>query len=94
MSVKERLHHLIEELPDTDLLVAERMLRGLMVPPPAPEVAVTRHRPSPEEQRASTARLRAAMKGRVSTEAYLREKHEEIDREEARQRERREGMAT
>jgi len=85
MSVKERLHHLIEELPDPDLLVAERMLRGLKLPPEEEPVA-TRRRPTAEERLESEKRLRAAMKGRVSTERYLREKHEEIDREEARQR--------
>ncbi len=86
MSVKERLHHLIEELSDTDLLVAERMLRGLKIPSEEPPAAS--RRPTPEERQESLDRLRALMKGRVSTETYLREKHEEIEREEEQLRER------
>jgi hypothetical protein len=89
MSVKERLHHLIEALPDTDLLVAERMLRGLTLPFQEEPVAF-RHRPTPEELSESLERLRAVTKGHVSTEAYLREKYEDIEREDARQRQRRE----
>jgi hypothetical protein len=49
MTVKEGLHHLIEELPETDLSAAERMLRGLKLPaelPVAPRAAET-----PEKRR-------------------------------------------
>lgn len=90
MSVKERLHNLIEELPEEDLLVTERMLRGLKLPLDG-GVATAPRRPTPEEQREGARQLRAALKGRVTTETYLREKHEEIDREQARQH--REGRA-
>ena len=36
MSVKERLHHLIEELSERDMLMAERLLRGLRLTQEAP----------------------------------------------------------
>jgi len=80
VSVKERVHHLVNELSEADLLVAERVLRGLRLPPEEPT------KPTPEQRRAAHEQLQAAIRGKVTTDAYFREKHEELAREEARLR--------
>lgn len=49
MTAKERLHHLIEELPESDLSAAERMLRGLKLPPEPAHA--TQAAATPEERR-------------------------------------------
>jgi len=85
MSVKERLHTLIEELPESDLLTLERMVRGLTLPPePTGEPA------SDEERRARIAGVRGKYADSLSPlEEFLARKHEDTEREEERFRGRR-----
>lgn len=83
MTVKERLHRIIEEMPESEARRAEAMLRGLDLP-----ALQRRHgaqRLTPEERRARVRAFRgsaAHLPG--SVEEFLRRKHEDTEREEAR----------
>lgn len=91
MTMRESLHDLVESIPERDLATVERMLRGLKLPAEGREASAP-SRPTREQRQQAARRLRAMMKGRVSTEAYLREKHEEVERENARQQQLQEAM--
>lgn len=81
MSVKERLHCIIEELSDSDLAVVERMLTGLR--PPAEPVETT------EERRARVYALAGSAAGLPgSVDEFLARKHADKIREDERDRRR------
>ena len=100
MTVKERIHNLVEQLPPENLEEAERLLDDLRAPRDStaglsPEerrtrisVIVAKHKAGTmtEEERLELLDLSCGMSahlpGRV--DAFLREKHEETEREEAR----------
>lgn len=100
MGVKERLHQLVEELPESDLAEVERMLRGLSAPEErteglSPEERLARIRPllrkheagtMTEEDRLELLRLGRGMSAHLpgSVDDFLREKHEDTQREETR----------
>ena len=89
MTMKERLHHLIEELPESDLSAAERMLRGLKLPT-EPESATGE---TPEERRARVYALAgsaAHLPG--SVDEFLARKHAEKAREHEQDRRRQAGI--
>ncbi len=81
MSPKDEAHGLIERLSESDLAVVNRMLRGLA----HPEGEVPAGRLSRDERRA---RLRAFRGSAAhlpgSVDEFLRERHEENERQEAR----------
>jgi hypothetical protein len=82
MTVKERLHELIEELPESDLTVAERMLRGLKLPTEKESAAATGTR---EERRARIYALAGKYAGSLSpVDEFLARKHREKAREGVR----------
>lgn len=80
MTVRERLHSLIEEISESDLLTLERMVRGLALPRDG------QRSPLPEDER----RRRAyALAGRyahlhTSVDEFLARKREEVALEEER----------
>ncbi len=84
MTAREEVHHLIEELSDSDLLVVRRMLRGLLTPEESTPTPV-----SAEERRA---RARAAYGSmahtHTSVDEFLARKHEDTEWEEERYRRR------
>ncbi len=85
MTAKERLHQMIEDLPEVDLQRAEAMLRGLGLP--APPGSRAGPALTPEERRARVKAFRgsaAHLPG--SVDDFLRRKHEDTEREEARLR--------
>lgn len=80
MTIRERVHALVERLPEGDLPVLERMLGGLAQPEETQQAPL-----SPEERRALVKAARgsaAHLPG--SVEQFLREKHEDNERDEAR----------
>ena len=82
MSVKERVHHLVEALSEHDLLVVERILRGLTV---VPEHEGAAPRQSAEERKARVYALAGSLRHMpTSVDDFLRQKHEDTEREEAR----------
>ncbi len=101
MTVKERIHSLVEELPPEKWEEVERLLCGLKVPQePAAALSpeerearigaiLAKHRAgqaiAPEEREELLA-LGRGMSAHApgSVDAFLREKHEETEREEAR----------
>ncbi|MBI3945592.1 MAG: hypothetical protein HY321_06725 [Armatimonadetes bacterium] len=84
MTAKERVRNLIEDLPESDLLVLERMVRGLKLPEGTAPAPV-----SPEERRAKARAAYGYLKGDGRTvDDFLREKHEDTEREEERYRRR------
>ena len=81
MTVKERVHRHVDALPESDLLVAERVLHGLTLVPGTQAVLG-----SPQQER--KARIEAAcgsMRGKLSSvDEFMAAKQEEIAREEAK----------
>ena len=87
MSVKERLHTLIEELPESDLLALERVGRGLKLPPGLNGPAL-----SEEQRQARITAVRGKYAGSLSAvDEFLARKHRDTEREEERMEGRRAG---
>lgn len=86
MSVKEEVIRLVEELSDSDLRTVKRMLEGLRLP----EEGQTVRPPMTAEERRANARAGLGMLAHLpgSVDEFLREKHEEVEREEERYRRR------
>ena len=81
MSVKEEVLSLVERLSEDDLRVAKRVLEGLAVPVQAAPLASGE---TPEERGARVHSLMGvARHSRFTSEDLMREKREEVEREEA-----------
>jgi len=81
MSTKERVHCLVDTLSGSDLLIAERVLRGLTV---IQEPGEGEAPASAEQRRARARAARGSMKGLLSSsDEVAARKREEIDVEDA-----------
>ena len=86
MGVREEVIRMVEEMSESDLLTVKRILRGLRLPEESEPVPPAM---SAEERRAKArANLGALSHLPGSMDEFLREKHEEIEREEQRYRQR------
>ncbi len=86
MTTKERVIRLVETLSESDLLVAERLLRGLSLPP---EVESTAPPMTEEERRAKAhANLGILAHTHTSVDQFHAHKREEVELEEERYRRR------
>ena len=84
MSIKEEVIHLVEKLSEDDLRVAKRVLEGLSVPVQTAPPAL---KEPPEERRARVHSLMGiARRSRFTSEDLMREKREEVERDEQRYR--------
>lgn len=101
MSVKERIHELVEDIPPERLEEAERMLKGL-VPSQAPTAGmkpderearlrafIAKHKGGPpltQEEREELLALGRGISAHLpgSVDEFMRQKHEDTEREEAR----------
>lgn len=80
MTVKERLHNLIEEIPESELLTLERMVRGLKLPPKSNGPVL-----SEEQRQARITAVRGKYAGSLSAvDEFLARKHQDTEREEER----------
>jgi len=86
MTVREEVIHLVEELPESDLLTVKRMLQGLRPPEEPPRVAAPM---APEERRARAYALAGKYAHtHTSVDAFLASKREDVELEEERYRRR------
>ncbi len=86
MTLREEAIRMVEELSESSLRTVKRMLRGLRLPE---ELEAARPPRAPEERRANArAGLGALAHLPGSVDEFLREKRAEVEREEARYRER------
>lgn len=84
MASRERLHRLVEELPEAELPAAERFLEFLRQQSPETQAPSPLASLSPEERRARVYALAGKYaSAHRSVDDFLREKHEEVEREEA-----------
>lgn len=91
MTVKEEVHRLVDELPESDLLTVRRVLHGLRLPV---EPTQTPPHETPEQRRARVYALAgsaADLPG--SVDEFMARKHEDTEREEERFRQRHGGAA-